>query len=211
MRYLQAIAVVLMATTPVFCTTRYIAASAGTFSGGTACNGQTAVTVSTWNSANATSNALEQDVERVIRKEFMRLLSKDRFWAVVLFGLGTSCGVAMANNVYIAQTVAGSANGSSCANALAVTYFNASGNWTSGTPSGTQIGPGTTTSVWHVYWRCSIRRGRNGRPEHAYLPGQWLEAAVSLRFTLSRELCSLLLSGAGEGSRPLTRTATPIS
>jgi hypothetical protein len=92
-------------------------------------------------------NALEREVEPVVRKEFMRLLSKDRFWAVVLFGLGTSCSVALANDVYIAQAAAGSAIGSSCANALVYTYFNNGGNWTSGTPSGTQIGPGTTVHL----------------------------------------------------------------
>lgn len=51
---------------------------------------------------------------------------------------------ARANDVYIAQAASGSANGSSCANAFAYTYFNASGNWTSGTASGAMIGPGTT-------------------------------------------------------------------
>ena len=54
---------------------------------------------------------------------------------------------AKANDVYIAQSNSGSANGSSCANAYAYTYFNASGNWTSGTTSGTQIGPGTTVHI----------------------------------------------------------------
>lgn len=54
---------------------------------------------------------------------------------------------AFANDVYIAQAASGSANGSSCANAYAYTYFNASGNWTTGTPGGTQIGPGTTVHL----------------------------------------------------------------
>jgi hypothetical protein len=35
---------------PAFATTRYIAQTAGTFSGGSACNGQTAITAATWNS-----------------------------------------------------------------------------------------------------------------------------------------------------------------
>lgn len=51
-----------------------------------------------------------------------------------------------ANAVYIAQSAAGSADGSSCANAEAVTYFNAAGNWSS-TPTGIQIGPGTTVHL----------------------------------------------------------------
>lgn len=65
----------------------------------------------------------------------------------ILAGLLISPGVAQANDVYLAQNAAGSANGSSCANAYAVTYFNTSGNWTSGTPSGTKIGPGTTVHL----------------------------------------------------------------
>jgi len=63
---------------------------------------------------------------------------------VSLFVMGFGQGVAQANDVYIAQNAGGSANGSSCANAYAVGYFNTPGNWTSGTPSATQIGPGTT-------------------------------------------------------------------
>jgi hypothetical protein len=58
-----------------------------------------------------------------------------------------SAAVAKANDVYIAQAAAGSANGSSCANAYAYTYFNSGGNWTSGTPSGVKIGPGSTVHV----------------------------------------------------------------
>lgn len=54
---------------------------------------------------------------------------------------------AKANDIYVAQAAVGSANGSSCGNAYAYTYFNASGNWTSSTASGTQIGPGSTVHV----------------------------------------------------------------
>jgi len=52
---------------------------------------------------------------------------------------------AMANDVYIAQTGGGA--GSSCSSPLAVSYFNTSTNWTSGAPSGTKIGPGTTVHL----------------------------------------------------------------
>jgi len=65
--------------------------------------------------------------------------------AALLFGLGTAA--ANANDVYIAQAAAGSANGSSCANAFAYSYFNSGGNWTTNLASGTQIGPGTTVHV----------------------------------------------------------------
>ena len=48
------------------------------------------------------------------------------------------------NDVYIAQAAAGGNTGADCADAYAASYFNNSANWTSGTPTGTQIGPGTT-------------------------------------------------------------------
>jgi hypothetical protein len=47
-------------------------------------------------------------------------------------------------NFYVAQTAAGSGAGTSCANAFAVTFFNTSSNWGSG--SG-KIGPGTTVNL----------------------------------------------------------------
>lgn len=76
---------------------------------------------------------------------------RSRVWFLsiltILMGLFVGQGVAQTNNVYIAQTAAGSANGSSCANAYAYTYFNTSGNWTSSVPSGTRIGPGTTVHL----------------------------------------------------------------
>jgi hypothetical protein len=49
---------------------------------------------------------------------------------------------ATANNVYIAQSASGANNGTSAADAYAVSYFNSEGNWTS-SPTGTRIGPGT--------------------------------------------------------------------
>ena len=62
------------------------------------------------------------------------------------------------NAVYIAQTAAGSANGTSCANAYALTYFNTAGNW-SATPTGTQIGPGSTV---HLCGTFTGTAGQNG-------------------------------------------------
>ena len=44
------IALLLLLSLPALATTRYVAQTAGTFSGGTACNGQTAITPVTWNS-----------------------------------------------------------------------------------------------------------------------------------------------------------------
>jgi hypothetical protein len=57
----------------------------------------------------------------------------------------TLCGgIAAANDMYMAQNAAGPANGSSCATAYAVSFFNTSGNWGSGA---SQIGPGTTVHL----------------------------------------------------------------
>src|ERR1700685_1857894 len=63
-----------------------------------------------------------------------------------LAALALGCGVASAaaSTVYVAQSAAGSANGSSCTNAYAVTFFNASSNWGTGA---SQIGPGTTVDL----------------------------------------------------------------
>jgi hypothetical protein len=49
-----------------------------------------------------------------------------------------------ASNIYIAQAAAGSADGSSCTNAKAVSFFNTAGNWGTGS---TQIGPGTVVHL----------------------------------------------------------------
>jgi parallel beta-helix repeat protein len=65
--------------------------------------------------------------------------------AALLFGICTFA--AQANDIYIAQAASGSANGSSCASPYAYSYFNTSGNWTTGAPSGVKIGPG---SIVHV-------------------------------------------------------------
>jgi hypothetical protein len=53
---------------------------------------------------------------------------------------GHGAAVAAAASVHFAQNAAGTADGSSCANARSVGWFNTSGNWGTGT---TQIGPGT--------------------------------------------------------------------
>lgn len=52
MRRLLLILGILLVTIPASATTRYIAASAGTFTGGSACNGQTAITPATWNATS---------------------------------------------------------------------------------------------------------------------------------------------------------------
>jgi hypothetical protein len=52
---------------------------------------------------------------------------------------------AKANTVYIAS--GGTGAGTSCSSPKDPTYFNTSGNWTTGTPTGIQIGPGTTVHL----------------------------------------------------------------
>jgi hypothetical protein len=54
---------------------------------------------------------------------------------------------AKGNNVYLANTAQGSGTGLDCNNAVVYTYFNTTGNWTTGTPTGIQIGPGTTVHI----------------------------------------------------------------
>jgi hypothetical protein len=51
-------------------------------------------------------------------------------------------------NVYVAQTAAGSANGTSCANAYADTFINTSGNWGTGAA---QIGAGSTVHLCGIF------------------------------------------------------------
>ena len=61
-----------------------------------------------------------------------------------LVALTLTCGVTRANDVYIAQSAAGTANGADCADAKAASFFNTISNW--GTGAG-QIGAGTTVHL----------------------------------------------------------------
>jgi hypothetical protein len=95
------------------------------------------------------ASATESPARQPLGEELMRKLIAVFAPAVAglfLFALA-SPRMAFANDVYLAQAASGSANASSCANALAVSYFNSGSNWTSGTASGTQIGPGTTVHL----------------------------------------------------------------
>lgn len=56
-------------------------------------------------------------------------------------------GVSTANNVYLSQTAQGTGTGADCNDALAASYFNSSSNWTSSSPTGIEIGPGTTVHL----------------------------------------------------------------
>src|SRR5258708_39397165 len=63
---------------------------------------------------------------------------------------------AKANTVYIAS--GGTGAGTSCTSAKDPTYFHTSANWTTGTPTGIQIGPGTTVHL------CGTFTGTAGTP-----------------------------------------------
>jgi hypothetical protein len=66
---------------------------------------------------------------------------------VILVATGWRDAKASAANIYVAQSAAGTPNGSSCANAYAVTFANTPGNWGTGAA---QIGPGTTVHLCGV-------------------------------------------------------------
>jgi len=74
----------------------------------------------------------------------MALISRS---TLALIALAIGCGIAQGNDVYIAPSATGATNGISCSSALPVSFFNAKANWTSGTPSGAMIGPGTTVHL----------------------------------------------------------------
>lgn len=75
------------------------------------------------------------------------------FLGGLLFAPGAA---ASATNIYLAQSAAGTANGTSCSNAYAYTFFNNSVNWGSGSA---QIGPGTTV---HLCGTFSFPAGTSG-------------------------------------------------
>jgi hypothetical protein len=59
--------------------------------------------------------------------------------------------VARANDLYVAQTALGLANGQDCANAKDTAYFNTASIWVSSSPIATQVGPGTTVHLCGVF------------------------------------------------------------
>lgn len=65
---------------------------------------------------------------------------------LAIFILFASVSFSLANDVYIAQGAQGANSGADCADAVAASYFNSSSHWSS-SPSGTQIGPGTTVHL----------------------------------------------------------------
>ena len=72
----------------------------------------------------------------------MRLTTFSR--VVWVIGVFITSGLVSAKDIYIAQTAQGSGNGTSAANAYAVSWFNTAGNWGSGS---SQISPGDTVHL----------------------------------------------------------------
>lgn len=64
----------------------------------------------------------------------------------LLLLISLACQLSAANAVYIAASSAGANDGTSCANAKALSYFNSAANW-SATPTGILIGPDTTVHL----------------------------------------------------------------
>src|ERR1700729_3066272 len=58
--------------------------------------------------------------------------------------------------VYIGQSAAGTADGSSCANQLPASFFNSGSNWGNG---GSQIGPGTTVHLCGTITSALVAQG----------------------------------------------------
>lgn len=98
---------------------------------------------------------------------------------------------ARANDIYIAQSASGSANGSSCTNAFPYSYFNAGGNWTSTVASGAQIGPGSTV---HVCGTITVAAGTTALTFQG--PGV-SGNPVTLKFESNAILASPAFSGSG--------------
>jgi hypothetical protein len=68
-------------------------------------------------------------------------MSSLKFWSSVLV---LSAGVALASDIFVAQTATGADTGSACTAAHSYTFFNNAANWGSGTG---KIGPGTTVHL----------------------------------------------------------------
>ena len=83
--------------------------------------------------------AIDEPSTRFVEERVNR--PRNLILAVMFVILGAAFSAA---DIYIAPSAAGSANGASCSNAYAYTFFNTAGNWGSGA---SQIGAGTTVHL----------------------------------------------------------------
>src|ERR1700690_675274 len=79
-----------------------------------------------------------------------------KMYLVVVLLLLVPSTFAQVANVYIAQAQAGTGDGSNCANAKAIGFFNTGGNWGN---SSVKIGPG---SIVHLCGTTTIASGNSG-------------------------------------------------
>jgi hypothetical protein len=101
----------------------------------------------------------------------VRTLSKIAFALLVLAATAFSSR-ASASAVYIGQSNAGTADGSSCANQLAASFFNSGSNWGNGA---SQIGPGTTVNLCGTITTALVAQGSGS--SSATVTIQWQQGA----------------------------------
>ena len=94
--------------------------------------------------------------------------------ALLLFAAASWPASASQAAVYIGQSAAGAANGSSCANQLAASFFNSGSNWGNGA---SQIGPGTTVHLCGTITTALVAQGSGSSGNPITL--QW-ESGASL-------------------------------
>ena len=93
-----------------------------------------------------------------------------------------------ANNIYIAQSATGAANGADCADAQPVSFFNSSSNWGSGA---NQIGPGTTVHL------CGTFTGTAGQTLLTFQGSGASGSPVTLKFETDANLAAPYWSSSG--------------
>ena len=108
------------------------------------------------------------------------------------------------NPYYVAQTSAGSANGTSCGNAYSMATFNTSGNWGSGS---TQIGAGTVVHFCGTITTPPNIHGSGSAGnviEFLWETGARISVPFGVIFTLSNSSNSYLLFDGGIPCGPVT-------
>jgi hypothetical protein len=104
--------------------------------------------------------------------------------------------ICSANDIYLAQSAVGAGNGSSCANARAVSFFSSSGNWGTGS---SQIGPGTIVYLCGSITSSLTTQGNGAAGNHVVIDGGGT-ATTTGGFTVNRNFITiqgLRFEGAG--------------
>ena len=98
-------------------------------------------------------------------------------------------------NIYIAQSSAGTADGSSCVNAVAATFFNTAANWGA---AATQIGSGTTVHLCGIISTTLVSPASQGTGliTITFEPGAMMQQAAALNFfSITNKTNSYLITG----------------